>query len=74
MPLYHPKKNREGHFVMSLKQLNFSIIYTKVKMTTEADQGAICPGQWAVPLDIKPAYCLMPVVKRPGCFLCFRWK
>ena len=40
----------------------------------EANKGAIHPGQWAISLNIKSAYCHIPVARRHHCFLCFQWK
>ena len=44
-----------------------------LKMTTlKQIREAIHPGQWVVSLDIKAAYCYIPIARRHHCFLCFR--
>ena len=60
---------------MSLKPLNQFITCKTFKMTTlKQIREAIHPGQWAVSLDIKSAYCHIPIESRHCCFLCFRWR
>ena len=69
------KKNRESHFIMNVKPLNQYIACTKFKMMTlKQIREAIHPGQWAVSLDIKSAYCNIPTASRHHCFLHFQWK
>ena len=60
---------------MNLKALNQYITCTKFKMTTlKQVMEAIDPGQWVVSLNIKSAYCHIPIARRHHCFLCFKWK
>ena len=75
---YHfliPMKNGESCFIINLKPLHQIITYTKFMMTTlERLMEVICLRQWAVSLNIKSAYCHIPIVKRHHCFFHFRWK
>ena len=74
-PFLISKKNGESHFFMNLKLLNQFITCTKYKMTTlKQIREAICPGQWEVSLNIKSAYCHIPITRRYHCSLCFRWE
>ena len=74
-PFLISKKNEESHFIMNLKPINQVITCTKFKITTlKQIREAICSGQWAVSLNIKSAYCHIPITKRHHCFLCFQWK
>ena len=60
---------------MSLKLLNQYSTCTKFKMTILKEiREAIHPGQLAVSLNIKSAYCHIPIARRHHCFLCFQWK
>ena len=57
-----PMKIWESCSIMNLKQLNWFITCRKFKMTTlNQIREAIHPGQWAVSLNIKSAYCLIPI-------------
>ena len=60
---------------MNLKQLNQFITCTIFNMTIlKQVKEAICPGQWAVSLNIESAYCHIPITRRNHHFLCFRWR
>ena len=71
-PFLISKKNGESHFIMNLKLLNQYISCTKLKMATlKQIKEAIHPEQWAVSLNIKSAYCHIPIARRHCCFLHF---
>ena len=74
-PFLIPKKNGKSRFIMNLKPLNRYIKCTKFKMTTlKQIRESLRNGQWAVQMDIKSAYCHVPMHHRHRCFLCFRYK
>ena len=73
--LPNSKENGESHFIMNLKLRNQFITCTKFKMTTlKQIREDIHPGQWAFSLNIKSAFCHIPIARRHHCLLCFRWK
>ena len=74
-PFLIPKKNRKSRFIMHLKPLNRYIKCTKFKMTTlKQIKESLRNGQWAIQMDIKSAYCHVPMHHRHRCFLHFRYK
>ena len=74
-PFLIPKKNGKSRFIMNLKPLNRYIKCTKFKMTTlKQIRESLRNGQWAVQMDIKSAYCHVPMHRRHRCFLRFRYK
>ena len=74
-PFLIPKKNDKSRFIMNLKPLNWYIKCTKFKMTTlKQIRVSLRNGQWAVQMNIKLAYCHVPMHRRHRCFLHFRYK
>ena len=64
-PFLIPKQNKESHVTMNLKPLNWFITCTRFKIATlKQIRQAIHPGQWSDSLDIKSAYCHIPIWKR----------
>ena len=67
------KQGKPFHYEIKAMELVHNFCKTQDDYP-ETDQEAIHQGQLTLLLDIKSAYCHIPIVRRHHCFLSFRWR
>ena len=70
-PIFTTEKDGSNRLILNLKHFNECIRYVHFKMETLQEVfGLIKPGMWMASIDLRDAYCTIPVARDHYCYTC----